>query len=361
MAFTARIVFFSFFTAFVGELFCQVDWKERAPLFKGQELDESRVLETIAFGSCNHQDLDQSIWTAVLAHHPDLWIWGGDNVYADTEDMAFLYEKYFKQKHGKGYKELRQEAMVLGTWDDHDYGVNDGNKGYRWKRESKEILMDFLDVPENSVVRRRDGVYQSWTFGPESRQVKIILLDTRWFQDFLRPDTTGNKGYLPNDAGDILGEVQWKWLENELTESKANIHLIVSSFQVIPDRHRKAKWGYFPQARKRFFELIKRTQPANTLILSGDRHLAELSRLDLTDSPSPLFELTSSGMTHTAGTRNPNIIHEKNPYRVGPQLVEKNFAVLTIDWSADKPSVNASVYSQQNELLFSFELPFFRD
>ena len=335
----------------------QQNWKELPPLFAGQQLDNDKILHKIAFGSCNHQDLDQQIWEAVNQQEPEIWIWGGDNIYGDTEDMETLYDKYFKQKNNPSYRKLREKAMILGIWDDHDYGVNDGNKGYRWKRESKDLMMDFLDVPKESACRRRDGVYQSQSFGPEGKKVKVILLDGRWFKDFLRPAQDGQKGYQPNETGDVLGEAQWKWLESELTDSDAQVHIIVSGFQIISNQHHHEKWGDFPEARKRLFRLIEKTAPANLLLLSGDRHLAELSRIDLPGLHGPLFELTSSGMTHTEGARDKNILNEKNPHRVGPQLITKNFALLTINWEGERPAVNASVYSYLNELLFSFDLP----
>ena len=47
-------------------------------------------IQTIAFGSCNKQDKDQSFWSVIQAHNPDLWLWLGDNIYADTEDMLLM-------------------------------------------------------------------------------------------------------------------------------------------------------------------------------------------------------------------------------------------------------------------------------
>ena len=40
-------------------------------------------LTRIAFGSCAEQRRPQPIWDAVLAYHPDLFVFAGDNVYGD--------------------------------------------------------------------------------------------------------------------------------------------------------------------------------------------------------------------------------------------------------------------------------------
>ena len=39
---------------------------------------------TIAFGSCNKHNVNNVLWDDILAARPQIWIWGGDNVYADT-------------------------------------------------------------------------------------------------------------------------------------------------------------------------------------------------------------------------------------------------------------------------------------
>ncbi|MFT2009284.1 hypothetical protein ACMA1I_11470 [Pontibacter sp. 13R65] len=48
----------------------------------------------IAFGSCNRQNLPQPMWSAIMNDKPNLWIWLGDNIYGDSDDMAFLKGKY---------------------------------------------------------------------------------------------------------------------------------------------------------------------------------------------------------------------------------------------------------------------------
>ena len=48
----------------------------------------------IAFGSCNKQYLDQPLWEDIGKNNPDLFIWAGDNIYADTENMDKMRKKY---------------------------------------------------------------------------------------------------------------------------------------------------------------------------------------------------------------------------------------------------------------------------
>ena len=44
-------------------------------------------------------------------------------------------------------------------WDDHDYGLNDGGKNYAFKKQAKELFLDFWDIPLDDVRRLRQGLY----------------------------------------------------------------------------------------------------------------------------------------------------------------------------------------------------------
>ena len=80
----------------------------------------------VAFGSCNRTEVENLFWDDILALKPDLWIWGGDNIYADTDDMEKMREMYRAQRNIPAYRALTSAVPVIGTWDDHDYGLNDG-------------------------------------------------------------------------------------------------------------------------------------------------------------------------------------------------------------------------------------------
>jgi alkaline phosphatase D len=56
------------------------------------------------------------------------------------------------------------------------------------------------------------------------------------------------------------------------------------------------------------------------------------------DLPYPLYDFTSSGLTHTWESG-----WEENMYRVGDMIKEKNFGMILIDWSAPAPRVTLQV------------------
>src|SRR5258707_14083938 len=91
----------------------------------GRAADDKKPLSRIAFGSCAHQDRDQPIWGPIVKEKPELFLFIGDAIYADTEDMEVMRKKYKALAAKPGYQKLLETCPVLATWDDHDYGGED--------------------------------------------------------------------------------------------------------------------------------------------------------------------------------------------------------------------------------------------
>ncbi len=286
-------------------------------------------ISRIAFGSCAKMKAEQTIWSAITDAEPQLWIWLGDNIYGDTANMEVMAAKYAARKSEPGYRKLRQACEVIGTWDDHDYGLNNGGKEFSAKADSQQAMLDFLDEPNDSPRRNQEGVYWSYTYGQGDRTVKAILLDARYHRDH------------PKDPkSDILGDAQWNWLKQELRASKAAIHLIASSIQIIPEEHKYEKWANFPQARERLYTTIAESGAKGVIFLSGDRHIAEISKEQPEGLTYPLYEITSSSLTHSWT----GFSGEPNQHRIGEVFFQNNFGFLEIDW--ESKTVKASIIDQ---------------
>lgn len=285
-----------------------------------------KTIDLISFGSCNKHDLPQPLWKPITEEQPDLWIWLGDNVYGDTHDMNLLRTKYNSQKEQEGYKILRSRSKIIGVWDDHDYGINDGGIHYAKKDSSQQLMLDFLDEASDSPRRKQQGAYASYIFGLGENKVKVILLDTRYHRDTLLRE--GNI-YVPNLEGSLLGAEQWTWLEKELSQKNATVTLIAGGIQFIPTEHPHEKWSNFPNERIRLLELISKSKVSNPVLLSGDRHIAEVSLLKNKMFPDGLYEITSSGLTHTWKEYK----EEYNPYRIGKMIANLHYGTLAFDWS----------------------------
>lgn len=333
-------------------------------LAAGPAAGQGKPLAKIAFGSCADQDKPLPIFDAIADQKPDLLVLLGDTIYADlhlakgeqvtTDRIKAKYDVLAKLP---AWQRLRGTCPLLATWDDHDYGKNDAGVEWHLKDESQAIFLDFFGVPPDSPRRKQKGVYNAATFGPEGQRVQVILLDERYFRSPLKtgaPTATVRRPYLPTteSGATFLGDEQWKWLEDRLREP-AELRLIGSGIQVVADEHPFEKWANIPAERDRLFKLIRDTRANGVVVLSGDRHLAELSIL--TDAVGyPLYDVTSSGFNQAdKGWRAP----EKNSHRVAAMPYGDNFGVVTVDWSAADPVVGLQLRDVTGEIVVRHTLP----
>ncbi|HCV05999.1 MAG TPA: metallophosphatase, partial [Pseudoalteromonas sp.] len=110
----------------------------------------------ILFGSCGHQDKAIPIFDAINKEQADLFMFLGDNIYGDTEDMSVLADKYQRLGQKPGFKTLRANTPIIAMWDDHDYGENDAGSEYPKKQQSRKIMLDFWQEPADSARRTRE-------------------------------------------------------------------------------------------------------------------------------------------------------------------------------------------------------------
>jgi len=288
----------------------------------------------LSFGSCNNQNIPNEMWREIVKNQPDVWVWGGDVIYSDTHDMAFMKQNYIQQKNDTAYQTFLKKVPVIGTWDDHDYGKNDGGKEYPEKDKVKELFLNFMDAPTNDVRRTRGGVYYSKTYTVKGKSVKIIVLDTRYFRSQLTKDPTGVKRYIPNadPKSTMLGNAQWDWLKQELDNSKADFNIIESSIQVLSYEHGFETWGNMPNEVAKLEKTIADSKAKGVILLSGDRHIAEISQTKVPSMTYPLIDITSSGLTHSYSSYS----GEPNKYRVSEVVPKKNFGLLKFNFKANK-------------------------
>ncbi len=315
-----------------------------------QPADAEPALQRIAFGSCADPRKPLPVFDTIIRHKPDLMIFVGDNVYADTVKERRIRRTYKVLGKHPAFRRLQSVCPILATWDDHDYGLNDSGAEHPGKAGSQRAFMDFWQVPQDSPRRTREGVYGAQVFGPEGRRVQVILLDTRYHRSPLtrRPERDSSRyagRYLPNPdpAVTVLGEAQWAWLSEQLTKP-ADLRLIVSSIQFIAEDHGWETWAMFPAERTRLIELIQETQANGVVFLSGDRHHAEFSRLD-DDAPYPIYDLTSSGLNKSGLEKD-----EPNRHRVGNRYHLTNFGLITVDWESSPPAIAMQIIDPRGDV-----------
>lgn len=212
-----------------------------------------------------------------------------------------------------------------------DFGVNDGGRHVEDKSARQDLYSHFIGSSHEITDFPEEGLYHTFSIGNAPAKIRIIFLDTRYFRDAHWLRSLGEVklpltailaallrlvyitlGYGFDHTGDILGTKQWAWLEQILSTTDADFHVVVSSVQILTTNPIVESWGHFPVAKKRLFELLSRYDPSGIVFISGDIHAAELSRVlarstnEHTTTGTPQSrntrewtEVTSSGLTHT--------------------------------------------------------------
>jgi len=329
--------------------------------YKWRESDDG--VHRVAFGSCNNAER-QGLWGSMLATRPHSLVLLGDNVYADRKQG--LYKNYdfvfgskflpareadFRRQYTLLAEDPQFRALlahvggmqggdghVRAVYDDHDYGVNNGDRTFENKAAAQRFFLDWLQVPADSARRQRSGVYNSRVFKvtlPVSSDAaaaacteeqhaasacpapaahaqreggrgvpftyKVIMLDGRTHKD-PKPgnriakkhakDSERSQAFLRKGGatvadpagflGDFLGEEQWAWLARELLDPQpVDLILLGTGVQVLPeDKVLEETWQEFPHARRRLLNALHYARSvarrAPVVILSGDVHTAEV-------------------------------------------------------------------------------------
>lgn len=358
----------------------------------------------IVFGSCHKSKYtDAQIWDTIRSEHADAFFWTGDAIYPPVRDLAsleMLQHEYDKLIHNPGYASLLETGIaIFGTYDDHDYGLNDGGSHIPQRIERAALFWNFLQ--KSAPVPNRQGIYHSVEWESDIVHIRTIFLDTRWFrQNHCLPSVAGkfplgagvacmtrwlSAGLLPgfcqqhepNDA--ILGTMQWQWLEDQMlhhvsstttttTTTPTQIIFVVSSIQVLTTNPVVESWGHFPKERERLLKLIYRAQQSGTLVvlLSGDVHHGEIL-----GHANHFLEVTSSGLTHTCqkhaygGLCQPllNIFHKhrfastNDPTKTN-YFIGRNYGTINLNYSASTVEIKIHDVRNGNVMLTTGPLSF---
>lgn len=206
------------------------------------------------------------------------------------------------------------------------------------------------------------------------RQVKLIFLDTRWHRGKHCIPSVATKiksgagfsaairwalaGFKVNQwwpfwecwTTPVLGEEQWTWLEHELNNSQADVHIVVSSIQVLTTNPTVESWGHFPQERQRLLSLLGQGH-SGLMLLSGDVHQGEifdpLANHHHQNTKHSFLEVTSSGLTHFCSQPfygflcEPLLRHyHQNRYQtVDNYFIGKNYGTIQINWELETAEI----------------------
>jgi alkaline phosphatase D len=274
----------------------------------------------VAFGSCAKRSVDpvQTLWVAVQARKPDLFLWLGDNIYGDSLDADILAEEYRSQRMVPSLQPLLRSVPQLATWDDHDFGINDGDSRHPQKQQALAVFSRYWANPAAGVAAV-PGTFFRFVYGG----IDFFFLDDRYYR---------SPNAAPDDAGKtMLGRGQLAWLQAELQQSKSPFKVLVSGSPWSKAKGKQGDaWSAFRRERDELFEFLRARNIGGVVLLSGDTHVAELNCIPWSlRGGYDLYDFCSSPLAQECATG----VEELHPeLRVRPVFSKgANFGVLEFD------------------------------
>lgn len=288
----------------------------------------------VSFVSCVDVEPTE-IWNEMEKLEVDAVCLMGDTPYIDSSDLEVARKKHRQFLQMPDLARLGQTTSVVGSWDDHDFGKNNGN-GLNFLEGKSQTRRAFVDYrAHDRYGNGREGVYHKMDMGA----LEIFFLDPRYFSQ-TEPS--------PVDATQptCFGRQQWAWLLQGLRDSKAKFKVLAMGaiWQDKKNSETDDMFTYWYE-RDALLDFIKEEQISGVTLLGGDihvaRHLKHPDRVgyDLHDFIiSPGHERTITGL---------DVYH---PSLLWSLVEGRQFLMLTADTRGDKPSLTAEFRQPQGRV-----------
>jgi hypothetical protein len=254
-------------------------------------LDTNKPQARIAFGSCIYDLFHRPVlWENMVGLRPDVIFLVGDNVYADRvsliksrpADPVQLWWRYSKTFSRIALYRSKNLIPIFALWDDHDYGDNNADSTYPYRKESIENF--------NIWWAQSDKITPTLRKGPG---VSMIL--SAFDQEFYFLDGRSQRTPYGYEPASFYGIPQEQWIFENLAQSKKPAWLI-SGNQYFGAYLQKESFEAFSFNNFRYF--MNQISRSNRAIgfLSGDVHFSEVMTIETQVLGRPSVEITSSSL-----------------------------------------------------------------
>ena len=296
---------------------------------------------SVGFVSC--VDIEPNgIWKEMEKLQVDTVCLMGDTPYIDNSNLGTVRDRHRKFLQMPDLAALGSHTPVIGTWDDHDFGRNNGN-GRNMMKGKADTRRGFIEYRAHSQFGNgTEGVYHKVDLG----MMEVFLLDPRYFSQ-TEPSP------VDRTQPTCFGTDQWEWLLKNLRESKAPFKVLAtgSIWQDKKNSETDDMFTYWYE-RDALLGYIKAEKIGGVVLLGGDihvaRHLSHPQRVgyDLHDfviSPGHKRVITSLDVYHPS---------------LEWSLVEGwQFLRLTADGTSDDPTLIAEFRQPDDKINRKVEIP----
>jgi len=264
--------------------------------FKTAAPSSARTAVTAAFASCANATAEP-VWQRIAALKVDQLIFGGDTPYVDVADLPTIRQKQRAFLETPMMQSLIRSTSAVGTWDDHDFGLNNGN-GVNAADRRVNTRRGFTEYrAHDQFGTGTAGIYHKVQTGP----MEIFLLDPRWWSQTMASPVDPQKKTC-------FGPEQWTWLRQQLETSQAPFKVLVMG-QIWQDKKNSENDDMFTYLHERdaLLDFIKTKKISGVVLVGGDihvsRHLIHRQRVgydlhDFITSPAHTSVIASLDVTH---------------------------------------------------------------
>jgi len=286
------------------------------------------------------------IFESIALKKPDFMIWDGDNTYLRQNEWDSKSGMIYRYTHDWSIAEKQRLFRTVPQYailDDHDFGPNDSDSGFWNKDTAIEVFNLFWPNPKQ-VSGLKSATYQF-----SYNDADFFLLDNRYYRDPNKLTTKENKT--------ILGKKQLEWLKKALVFSKARFKFVVMGGQFLNTARNYETYSNngFDKERLEIIDFIYKEKLKNVIFLTGDRHMSEISLLDIGNNYPKIWDVTVSPFTsgpNTHAANEPNLLRVK-----GTLIDQRNFALINVTGKGKDRHIKFLFYDREGKLIKDFIIP----
>lgn len=296
----------------------------------------------VGFGGCaGYTPWHEHIWQRIAAYNFPAFILSGDNVYIDQPERPRIQQYcYYRRQSRPEFQAFTAGSSIFAIWDDHDFATDDSWGGPRphhpaWKPKVWRRFKNNWNNPSYGGGEEHPGVWHDFSIA----DVDFFLLDDRYYR-------TGPEA----DEASMLGSAQKEWLFDRLHASTGTFKFIVSSVAwadgVKPGS--ADPWQGYEGEREELFSFLEANDVGGVVLLSGDRHRADIWKIDRADGYD-LYEFENARLTniHT---------HDRLPGALFSYNDKCTFGRLAFDTTRADPEVTYQIINIDDEVVHAFTL-----
>ncbi|XAH24713.1 alkaline phosphatase D family protein [Xylophilus sp. GW821-FHT01B05] len=285
----------------------------------------------------------EEIFDCIAAERADLMLWLGDNIYLREPEWTSLEginQRYRFYREHPALRKLWQASPHVAIWDDHDFGPNDSNATFVNRGWTRAMFDRYWPTP---FAPQQDGTYGMVSVG----DIDIFMLDDRSSR---APDT------WPEDDPDktMFGPTQMRWLQGALLSSRARFKLVAGGSQFWNKTSRFDCLTHYPAEEARLRNWLEARKIPGVVFLSGDRHFAQLLRIER-PGLYPLYELTTSALTSSPPAKIDQAELDNPDLAPGTLYPQRNYAVITASGPAKARELRIELKSNTGALVWEWK------